>query len=367
MKPYIIPFFLCIFLISQTGCQNAAFLLHGKASASEELLYTVKKNKQVEKKLKNYLESQQISGSVMVVKNKGIVFNEGAGYSNIKKRKKNTPSTTYPIASMTKVFVATSILQLQEKGKLKITDPISKFIPSFPNGKKIKLYHLLTHTSGIRPPIWHMNDQKPQDLMKEIEKRGVAFQPGEKWDYIDANYMVLGFVIEKVSNDSLHHYIQKNIFNKAHMRSSGFMTSKHPTSYTSVGYFKGVTHLIPKKNFTIPLLFGCGDIYSTTYDLSLFDQALMSGKLINRKSLTEMLKHGPRSSYGLGLYHRGKTIFSRGVLGGWESFHIMYKDKINIVILLNIRNRKANIQKLSNDIHTIVAAEKTQPRSKKSR
>lgn len=353
---------ISILIISQTGCDRLInpFLKPAKASTipSGELLHKTKKNKKIEKKIQNYLQSNHLSGSVLVAKNKEILFNGGIGLSNRQKGKKNTSSTTYPIASITKAFVATSILLLQEKGKLKITDSVSKYIPNFPNGRKMKLYHLLTHSSGIQSPILQPGEKKPQDLINEIEKRKVSFQPGQKWDYNDANYMVLGYIIEKVSKSSLHQYIQKNIFNKVQMKSSGFMTIKHPDPYTSLGYIQSRKGLKSSKPFTMPLLFGCGDIYTTPYDLGLFDQALLTGKLVNKKSLKEMLKPGPHSIYGLGLYHHGNIVFSRGVLGGWESFHAMYKDQTSVVIMLNTRSKYTDIQKYSNDLHKIVETKK---------
>ncbi|MDP4087261.1 MAG: serine hydrolase domain-containing protein, partial [Bacillota bacterium] len=233
-------------------------------------------------------------------------------------------------------------------------DPISKYIPNFPNGKRIELIHLLTHTSGIQRPIWHKEDSTTTDLMKEIENRKVHFRAGSKWDYQDANYMVLGYILEKVTGISLQDYIQKNIFDKANMVDSGFITSSLLTPISSVGYLKDGKSFNPIRVYNAKLLFGCGDIYSTANDLALFDQALIHGKLVSYPSLKEMLVPGSASTYGMGLYNKGNVIFSHGNLGGFEAIHSFYKDGTSIAILLNVRDTSVNIFKTLSGIHQIL-------------
>jgi teichoic acid D-alanine hydrolase len=366
---YLSFLIIIVFLVGIVGCQSNGSIV--KDISTPQTKTTVHQNKKfvqhidtknnVQMKIRDYLFSHHINGSVAVVKNGGIIFNDGFGYSNFKNGSKNQSSTTYPIASITKAFVATSIMQLQEKGKLNILDPVSKFIPHFPNGKKIKLIHLLSHTSGIRNPIWHIGDKQPKDLIREIEKRNVTFEPGTKWDYKDGNYMVLGYIIEKITGVPLHEYIQWNIFDRAKMKESGFITQSNSIPYQSVGYLQQGRHMIPSNHFNVPLLFGCGDIYSTAYDLALFDQSLKNGELVSEKSLKEMLVPRTKSHYGLGFYIYPNVFFSRGVFGGFESIHATYKDNTYIEILLNVRDKQNNIHKTINDIHKIVITQKHLP------
>jgi teichoic acid D-alanine hydrolase len=354
---------ITIFLTGLVGCQNAGTIGNRHSLQPKNVVFThlekktvhpVSKEKLIQTKVTEYLLSHHINGSVAVLNDNRIIFNEGVGYSSFKNRKRNQSSTTYPIGSITKAFVATSIMQLQEKGKLNIEDPVSKYIPHFPNGKRIKLIHLLSHTSGIQNPIWHTRDLRPQDLIREIKKRHVTFRPGTKWEYRDANYMVLGYIVEKVAGMSLHDYIQFNIFDKANMGESGFITRSYTVPYNSVGYMKQGQQLLRVGNFTIPLLFGCGDIYSTAYDLSLFDQSLLNGNLVSNKSLKEMVTPRSKSKYGLGFYNNGNVFLSRGVLGGFESIHALYKDKTSIAILLNVRDKTINIHKTLREIHKLI-------------
>jgi hypothetical protein len=141
------------------------------------------------------------------------------------------------------------------------------------------------------------------------------------------------------------------------MTDSGFITQNQPIPYQSVGYLKKGQYIIPKNHFNIPLLFGCGDIYTTAYDIAMFDQSLINGKLVSRKSLKEMKLPRSISKYGIGLYNKNNVIYSRGSLGGFEAIHGFYKDKSSIAILLNVRDKKVNIHKTLHDIHKIVSTQ----------
>lgn len=307
-----------------------------------------------EKSLRQYLQSKHVNGSVRVVRDEKVIFNEGIGFANLKNSKANLPSTTFPIGSITKSMVAVSIMQLQERRKLSVTDPLSNYISNFPNGKKIKLIHLLNHTSGIQAPFLLGGFPKPREIIVEASRRPSKFSAGQKWEYNDINYLILGVIVEKVTGLPLHQYIQENIFEQALMEHSGFMTKINPVPYSSTGYFRIKNQYFPAKKLNIAMLFGCGDIYSTTEDLNLFDEALMSGKLVSKQSLIHMLTPGSQSRYGMGFYVMKDCVYSRGVLSGWEGLHAYYKDHTSIVILLNVRDKGINIHQLSKDIYKMV-------------
>jgi CubicO group peptidase (beta-lactamase class C family) len=98
----------------------------------------------------DYLKSINFTGTALVVKDNKILLNKGFGDADLEKKIPNNPQTVHYIGSITKVFISTSIMQLQEKGKLNINDPLSKYIPDFPNGNQITLYHLLTYIRNSR-------------------------------------------------------------------------------------------------------------------------------------------------------------------------------------------------------------------------
>lgn len=363
MKPqffqrnWFVLFFLMSFLLA--GCQSIPDSLGNtfvktpiQGFSIQEIPHIGHINGQT--RVLQYLLSNHISGNVLVVKDHKIIFNEGVGYANISTKAPNKPTTTYPIASITKSMVATSIMQLQEKGKLSIYDPVSKYLPHFPNGKNIKLIHLLSHTSGIRPPLSYNGVTTLVGLIKRIEQRPVQFQPGT-WKYRDENYAILAYILEKVSGQPLHTYIKENIFAKAGMKESGFIIQNQPVPLTSVGYIQQNNQFTSSGISRTSFLMGFGDIYSTAYDLYLYDHALMNGKLVTKKSLKEMLIPRSKSNYGIGLYNVGFAVQSRGVLGGYECFHAIFNDKTYVSILLNVRGERKDIHLMSREIHNIVA------------
>jgi CubicO group peptidase (beta-lactamase class C family) len=327
-----------------------------KKKAEKEKKVQQEKEEKIRQSIRDYLQKGNYSGVVTVIKGNQTIFNEGIGYADVDKKTLNQSETTFPIGSITKIFVSTSVMQLQEQGKLNIQDPVSKYLPGFPNGQNIKLYNFLTHTSGIDRLHWHRGDTTPLKLVQEIERQPEKFSPGTKWDYLDANYMVLGYIIEKVTGMNLHDYIKMNILDKVPMNESGFITPEHPVPYSSIGYIKNDDKTETTKYLSVYPLFACGDIYTTAADLGQFDQALMNGKLISTDSLKQILTPSGLSTYGLGLYKNKEGMaYSVGVLGGWYSIHAYYPDKTSIVILFNVRS-KTNIELALSGIRQIVLA-----------
>jgi CubicO group peptidase (beta-lactamase class C family) len=365
---FTVTLFACTKQESQKGTTNEekqkSIELMKKQQKLQAEKKKIEKEEKIRQNIRDFLKSGSYSGVVTVVKGNDTIFNEGVGYADVDKKTLNQPETTFPIGSITKIFVSTCVMKLQEEGKLNIQDPVSKYLPGFPNGQNIKLYNFLTHTSGIDRLHWHRGDTTPLKLVQEIERQPEKFSPGTKWDYLDANYMVLGYIIEKITGQNLHDYIKMNILDKVPMKESGFITPEHPVPYSSIGYIKKDDKTETTKYLSVYPLFACGDIYTTASDLGQFDQALMNGKLISTNSLNQILTPSGLSSYGLGLYKNKEGMaYSVGVLGGWYSIHAYYPDKTSIVILLNVRS-KTNIELALSGIRQIVQANDQDPNQK---
>lgn len=304
--------------------------------------------------IEEYLKNLNFNGSVLIVKDNKVVMNKGFGYADFEKKLPNTPETEFYVGSITKVFIATSIMQLQEHGKLNITDPLSKYIPHFPYGKQIKLYYLLTHTSGIPQHTEPRKKIPHDDLMKKIEKEHLMFQPGTNWYYSDSNYSILGYIVEKVSGEPLDQYVKENIFNIAGMTHTGVGESFYKESFASKGYKQYKNQMISPLLPDMSQLFGCGDIYSTTFDLYLFDKALYTGKLLSQNSLKQFFtpfKH----NYALGL-DVGPDLYSdHGVVPGWNCLNSFSKNGDEFTILLsNVENGVNSIGDVNNQIYKIL-------------
>ena len=146
---------------------------------------------------------------------------------------------------MTKQFTAIAILILEEQGKLKVTDPVSKYIPSYPNGSNITIHQLLTHTSGIKDftKMKSLQDiaQKemtPEQMVDFFKNEPVDFAPGENFEYNNSGYVVLGYIIELTSGGSYEDFIKKNIFDKAGMTNSYYASDRKIIKNRAYGYHK---------------------------------------------------------------------------------------------------------------------------------
>ncbi|MEB9519507.1 class A beta-lactamase-related serine hydrolase, partial [Bacillus cereus] len=143
----------------------------------------------ISQKLDQYLVGKQFNGTVLVTDKEHVILNKGYGYADVQNKIENTPQTKYRIGSITKTVVATSILQLQEQGKLNIQDNVNKYIPSFPENKNITLYHLLTHTSGLPEHAkGNINAASRLQLINWIGRQNLEFPAGTGWRYTDYNY-----------------------------------------------------------------------------------------------------------------------------------------------------------------------------------
>jgi CubicO group peptidase (beta-lactamase class C family) len=302
----------------------------------------------------SYLKSIHFNGTALIVKNNHLVLNKGYGYANIEEKVYNNSETDFYIGSVSKIFVATAIMQLQEKKKLDVHEPLSKYIPSFPNGDKITLYYLLTHTSGI-PKHSETNEKLTHaQLIKKLETGSLKFKPGTNWFYNDANYSILAYIVEKVSHQSYQSYVEKHILQISKMTHSGFGDAFYHMSYPSKGY--KIKHSLIFSPFMPDLsqLLGSGDVFATPYDMYLFDRNLYFGKLFPRTHLKQFFtpfKH----HYAFGVYNYPDFYLDHGVLSGFETTNSFSKDGKTFVILFsNIQNENYNLKSINAHIYRLL-------------
>ncbi|MEC1534020.1 serine hydrolase domain-containing protein [Bacillus haynesii] len=304
--------------------------------------------------LDQYLKSIGFSGTALIVEDGKVVTSKGYLYANREEMVFNTPDTVFYVGSSQKAIIATAILQLEEKGLLSVNDPVSKYLPDFPNGSKITLYHFLTHTSGIRGHKEGHGYISPEDLIKDIEKRGVKYPTG-KWDYRDSNYSVLAYIVSMVSGEPVDQYIKKHIFKPAGMEHAGFYKTFTKESNPSTGYKLN----LQKKLYTpdmpdLSQLYGAGDIYMTAYDMYLFDKALYERKIISNDSFTKMFTPN-KATYGMGFYVSPGSYSSHGVMPGYNILNSFSLTGSRYVILFsNIQNNIKSFGSVNNRIFSIL-------------
>ncbi|QQZ08634.1 serine hydrolase domain-containing protein [Heyndrickxia vini] len=289
-----------------------------------------------------YLKSSHFSGTALIVKDGKMVLHKSYGLSHRAKKIINEPNTQYYIASLTKAFVSTAIMQLEEQGKLTREDRLAKYFPKFPHATEIKIKHLLSQTSGISRRNEKGGKLTKHELMKDISRHALTIhsKPGETWEYTDSNYSLLGLIIEKASGMSLHEYITKFIFKPLGMEQSGFGDAAKKDSSLSIGYQKRFNFIYSPTRLDFSQLFGSGDSYSTAYDLYKFDHALITGKLIDRSSVRKLFTP-TKNRYGYGWYIHQKNYSIHGHIPGWSGINSISKDGKDFIVLLS------NLQSLS--------------------
>ncbi|BAH05347.1 serine hydrolase [Clostridium kluyveri] len=312
----------------------------------------------ISQKLDNYLSALETTdnfhGSVLVAQNGSIILNKGYGKSDFEQNIKNTQDTIFPIGSMTKQFTAMAIMQLVEKGLINIDDVISKYIPDFPNGNIITIQELLTHSSGIvnctnLPEFWSMSIDSFNDINNVInlfKNKPLEFQPGSKFSYSNSGYILLGYIVEKVSGINYIDYLEKNIFHPLNMKNTRVGYNGMKKMYTSTGY-SGYLDVFPVSDMmTINGTYGAGNLCSTTGDLYKWDRALYTDKLIKQSTLKDIFSNHiqitssgiyygygwmlSKENYGKKIYHGGNTL-------GFTSNIARYPNRnLTIIILTNV-------------------------------
>jgi CubicO group peptidase (beta-lactamase class C family) len=298
--------------------------------------------------LKPFGETGNLIGSVLVARGGRILFRQSYGMANYELRVPNSSETRFHIASVSKPFTAAAILQLQEQGRLSVSDHVSTYVPGFPNGDRITLDHLLTHSSGI-PDINGIEgidtfERSPHTLEQVVAKFAslpLEFAPGSKQSYSNSNYNLLALILEKVSGESYENYLRRHIFEPAGMKDSGVDDdASRLIPYAASGYnpagisgFENASYL-DWSNKT-----GNGNLYSTADDLYRFDRALNTDILLKRATQQKYFVEADDNFYGWYIWNQRlghRLLAAKGHGPGFTAELDRYPDDdVTVVLLCN--------------------------------
>lgn len=305
--------------------------------------------------IESYTQDKQFMGSVLVARGSNVLLSQGYGSANLEWSIPNSPTTRFRLGSITKQFTAACILLLQEQGKLKITEPVKTYMPDAPAAwDKITIHHVLTHTSGI-PSFTSFPDYKdfqlkattPSQLVDRFRNKPLEFEPGSKWNYSNSGYVLLGYLIEKISGQTYQQFLQQNVFDRLGMKDSGYDSNSAIVAHRASGYSPSSRGIVNTGyvNMTVP--FSAGSLYSTTEDLLRWEQGLFGGKLLSPESLKQMTTPF-KSDYAYGLQVKkvnGLTKIDHG--GGIEGFNteLAYwpDEHLTVVALGNLNGPSPNL------------------------
>ena len=309
---------------------------------------------------------------MLVARSGKVVFRQSYGMASYELRVPNSNDTRYHIASVSKPFTAIAILQLQEQGRLNLSDPVSHYIPDFPNGDRITLDNLLTHTSGI-PDINQLEDydtfarspHTAEQLVAKFAGLPLEFQPGTDQRYSNSNYNLLALVLEKTTGESYADYIRKHILEPAGMQNSGSdgdasrVIPSLASGYVPAGMadYERAAY-VDWSNKT-----GNGSLYSTVDDLYRFERTLNTDTLLKSATRQKYFVDGTGNRYGWYMQKRmgHRVMAAKGHSPGFTAELDRYPDDDVAIILLSNSYGTASQDPIAEGLAAIVFGQQSPP------
>jgi len=300
------------------------------------------------------MKSRSIPGlALVVVKNGDIVKIKGYGFANLEYDVPATPDTVFALASVAKQFTATAIMLLVDQGKVRLDDPINQYLPSSPEQwKAITVRHLLTHTAGLAALFKGFNslreggwrtDYTTAQMFEAAVKDPISFAPGERWQYSDVGYFLLGMIIEKASGGTYRNFLASHFFKPVGMASTSVTDLWAILKNRAAGYSMRGHRLVNSRRVVQFELHSAGGVWSTVRDLAKWDNALATGRIVKPSSLEQMwrpvkLNSGGSYPYGFGWVideKRGHQMITHVGLTGTE-YTRFPDDKLTVIVLTNL-------------------------------
>jgi len=294
--------------------------------------------------------------SVALVVDDRLAWSEGFGLADVENEVPARANTVYRIASISKPIAATAVMQLVERGRVNLDDPVQKFVPRFPvkGEQTITIRHLLTHTSGIR----HYRDGEMEssrayetvgDALSIFQDDPLLFSPGTKYSYSTYAYNLLGAVVEAASGVMFEAYLQANVWTPAGMTTTYFDHVSQIIPHRAEQYVRSGSSVENAPLADLSNKWAGGGVLSTAEDLARFHIALDEGKLLKPETLKQMytpyrLRDGSDTTYGLGWMvskdDGGRTwiAHSGGATGGTTYLLRDPSRKLAVAILCNVQN-----------------------------
>ncbi|MBK8555775.1 MAG: beta-lactamase family protein [Lewinellaceae bacterium] len=306
--------------------------------------------REIAQKMPELVAKDVFSGTVLLAKGDKVLYEFACGEATKSWHVPNNIDTKFNLGSMNKMFTATAVMQLVDKGLVHLDDPISQYVDASWLPRSItdrgKVVHLLTHTSGLGS---YFNDtyEKTRDLFRAVDDykplvQGdtLAFEPGSRFQYSNTGMLLLGVVIEKATGKNYFDYIRENIYEPAGMLHSDCYELDRVNENLADGYLRAQDGAW-KSNVFMHVLKGgpAGGGYSTVRDLHRFALAMESGSLVSKAALDKMWSDYASAGYGFGFgvqpTPKGKVVGHGGGFPGLNSGLDMYLDQGYVVVVMS--------------------------------
>ncbi|MDP9017246.1 MAG: beta-lactamase family protein, partial [Candidatus Eremiobacteraeota bacterium] len=325
----------------------ACFLQRATGDAAPPRL-TPEQMQRIDAAMTAVIARERIAGmSIGVARNGAIMYARGYGYRDAGLKHTSEATTIYQVGSLTKQFTAAAVLMLVRDGKLSLDAPLRVAIPEYVKGGLVTVRELLTQTSGIAD-YTPAPSQSPSQILKTVQENELHFKPGERFEYSNTNYLLLGMMIERVSGVPYGEYIRTHIILPLHLTATSYTDLSKTagnlaqgTAYTEHGF-------VPASVPSMSGVFSAGALSSNVIDLSTWDAALWQGRVVPRNLATlmmtqQMLPDGAGSGYGMGLMISkiyGRTVVMHtGAIDGFSTFSgTVANTGTEITVLTNTSN-----------------------------
>lgn len=308
-----------------------------------------------------YTKEHNFNGSILIQKGGRTDYAQSFGLANFQFKVPNTIDTKYKIASITKLFTSVLVLQLHEQGKLDLTKTIRVFLPDYTGegGDKVTIHQLLNHTSGIENfdkvksveeamkngiPAYQL-PQTTDQLLTKFSSGALVAKPGEKFDYNNADYIILGKIIERLSGKAYDALVKEKILDPLALTNTGMLYQHEIITGLASTYFmrddlKALVNDLPVYPENS---YAAGGMYSTAGDVLKFANALFGSKLLRKETLALMLKPG-LDDYGYGLWVYDMTVTGKKhrvakrpgqIMGAQTQLFRLLDDDVTVVLLSN--------------------------------
>jgi len=298
-------------------------LMPAKVGAQETLQPT-----KLDELFTHFVDNDKFMGTVAVSRAGRVIFQKQCGIHlpDASPEHGADEETQYRIGSITKIFTAAMIMQLVEEGKLSLDTKLSTFHPDVTNADAISIRQLLGHRSGIGSLTddltydnWNTEKKSREQLIEIISRQPEKFEPGSKAEYSNSNYVLLGFIIESVTNSDYSQQLKSRICDRAGLSRTDYMTMADLGNNVAHSFSKSGEQWEPHSQTDPSIPHGAGAIMSTATDLTRFAEALFGGKLVSEASLQEMMPEGIGMGNGLFAFPFGAKR-ALGHSGGIDNF-----------------------------------------------
>jgi len=318
------------------------------------------------------LESTGVpSASIAIVKDGHVAYVRAYGMARLQPPTPATPEMRYSIGSISKQFTAAAILLLQQDGKLKLDDPVAKYLPDLTRANEVTVRMLLSHTSGyqdywpedyVMPPM--LSPVSAQQILDTWAKKPLDFDPGTKWQYSNTNYVIAGRIVEQVSGEPLFRFLQIRIFTPLQMKSVYNSDLARLGDTDAQGYLRyalGPPRPAPKEG--PGWMFAAGELAMPASDLAKWNISMMNQSLLTAESYKEMftsvrLKDGTDTHYGLGVFAgsaNGHAALSHsGEVSGFVAQNAVFPDDHAAITVLTNMDASSAASEIAKNIRPLL-------------